>query len=246
MILGSAAVLSAALLVCGAPALQAQDGLSPPESASDDGTGGIHLPRSPVLMIDTERMFSQSRFGQELAQKVEAQANALAAENRKLEAELADEEQKLTDERSTMDPAKFRTLADAFDKKVTRIRREREEKAKDLGQDSDAARKKFLSAAQPVLNEIMRRAGAAIMLDRRSVFLGRESVDVTDAAVAMIDASLAPVDNAAPDASAAPAAPEAGSAEQFGKVNPDAAPAAPAADPGDGPLLPGQGKAASP
>lgn len=172
-------------LSLGPAPLLAQQAPTAPAAAAE-----ATLPTSPVLTIDSERLFSGSRFGQVLASKLEAEAAAIAAENRELEAKLADEERSLTQRRATMDPDAFRALAEAFDEKVTRIRKEREERAVNFGQSSDAARQQFLSAAEPVLKDIMREAGAAVMLEQHSVFLSREVVDITDEAVARIDATL--------------------------------------------------------
>ncbi|SNY52223.1 periplasmic chaperone for outer membrane proteins Skp [Pseudooceanicola antarcticus] len=150
----------------------------------------IVIPRSPVLVVDSERMFSDSAFGQQLAARVEAQAAAIAAENRRIEAELAKEEQALTERRPTMTPDEFRTMANTFDEKVTRIRRERDEAAADLSQSSEALRRRFLLAVEPVLYSIMQEAGSAVILERRTVFVTREVVDITDEAINRIDAQL--------------------------------------------------------
>ena len=78
---------------------------------------------SPVLTIDSEQLFVQSQFGQKFAQDFEARGKILEAENRRIEAELIAEEKELTERRATLPPAKFRSLADAFDEKVEQIRR---------------------------------------------------------------------------------------------------------------------------
>ncbi|KAA2316871.1 OmpH family outer membrane protein [Pseudooceanicola sediminis] len=165
------------------------------------------LPRSPILTVDSERLFSDSRYGARLSSKIEAQASRIAADNRRIEGELAEEERRLTDLRPKTDPEKFRVMAEAFDAKVTDIRREREEMTKTLGQDSDAARRAFLKAAEPVLNSLMQEAGAAVILEQRSVFVARDIVDITDEAIERIDAALLDEDGAVktdPDADATP------------------------------------------
>lgn len=148
------------------------------------------VPRSPILVVDSERMFSDSGFGQQLAARIEARAAEIAAENRRIEAELAEEEQSLTERRATMTPDEFRALADAFDEKVTRIRRERDEAAAGFSQSSEAVRRQFLLAVEPVLYSIMQEAGSAVILERRTVFVTREVVDITDEAIRRIDAQL--------------------------------------------------------
>ncbi|QPM89508.1 OmpH family outer membrane protein [Pseudooceanicola algae] len=209
-------VMTLSLIVAagGREALAQDGGLQGQTSGAETGQAGVSgdaptasqvepgtLPTSPVLTVDSERLFAGSRFGQSLSARLESEAADIAAENRQIEADLAEEERSLTELRGQMEPVAFRSLAEEFDAKVSRIRREREDRAKTFGQSSDMARRQFLSAAEPVLKEIMRDAGAAVMLEQLTVFLSRDVVDITDEAIARIDATLLPQDpdEAVPD-----------------------------------------------
>lgn len=162
--------------------------------------------QSPVLTIESERLFADSNFGQAFAEEIEADSAALAAENRRIEAELIAEEQDLTEQRKNLEPEAFRELADAFDAKVQRIRQEQDQKARQLGSRSEETRRQFLIAAQPVLEAIMRDAGAAVIVERGSVFMSADVIDVTDRAIAEMNArttqaeqQVAPQDGSVPD-----------------------------------------------
>ncbi|MEM8732101.1 MAG: OmpH family outer membrane protein [Pseudomonadota bacterium] len=155
-----------------------------PVAAQDAGA------QAPILTIDSERFFSESAFGRRIAAEIEAATTDLAAENRRIEATLTKEEQDLTDQRADLPPDEFRSLADAFDLRVQRIRREQEAKARALVDRSDADRLAFLRAARPVLGQVMREAGASVILERASVFFSSNASDITDRAVRLIDASI--------------------------------------------------------
>ena len=161
----------------------------------------LGLPQSAILTISSERLFSASRFGQEVEASIEAEGRALAAENRAIEAELTAEEQDLTARRPDMEPEAFRELADAFDRKVQEIRKAQDTKARALAKQRDEARALFFDAARPVLAELMREAGAGVILERSSVFLSANATDVTDLAITRIDATFraAPKPLEAPD-----------------------------------------------
>lgn len=150
----------------------------------------IGVVQSPVLTLDTDRLFLNSAFGRRLAREVEAESVALAAENRRIEAELAAEEQKLTDQRADTEPDVFRDLANAFDEKVRRLRREQDNKARALNSGQEKEREEFLQVAAPILEELMQESGAAVVMDRRAVFLSLTAVDITDRAIERIDASI--------------------------------------------------------
>lgn len=143
-----------------------------------------------ILVIDTDLLFNQSQFGQTLVRNVELEGRELATENRGIESELAEEEELLTELRATMEAAEFRVLADTFDQKVQATREQQLNKSKALSSKIDRQRVTFLNAAAPVLQALMREAGALVLLERRNVILSAATVDITTAAVAQIDSVL--------------------------------------------------------
>jgi len=145
---------------------------------------------SPILTIESERFYAQSAFGQRVAREIEADGAVLAAENRKIEADLTEEEKMLTEQRAQMEADDFRVLADAFDEKVQTIRRTQDAKARVLNQRNESDRLEFVNAAGPVLEVLMRDAGAAVILERRSVFLSANAIDITEDAIQRMDAAI--------------------------------------------------------
>lgn len=146
--------------------------------------------QSPILTIDSDRLFSDSAFGQRVVQEFEAKGAELTAENRKIEQELTAEEKDLTEKRATMDAAEFRALADDFDEKVQLTRRTQDSKTRELNVALEGRRVVFLNAAAPILETLMRESGAAVILERRSIFLSANSIDITRAAVERLDEVL--------------------------------------------------------
>jgi Skp family chaperone for outer membrane proteins len=143
--------------------------------------------RSPVLTIDPERLYLESLFGQRIAAEVQADAEALDLENQRIEQALIEEERSLTLRRPTMAIEDFRAEATDFDTRVQEIRQAQDAKERSLQQAVGQGQAAFLEAATPILAEIMLNAGAAVILDRRSVFLGVGAVDITDQAIALVN-----------------------------------------------------------
>lgn len=159
--------------------------------------------QSDVLVIDIERLLAETAYGQRLQAGVEAERDALIARNERVAAELEAEEQALTELRATTPPDEFRELADAFDTKVTQLRRESEGLSRDLERRRDLAPVQFMRVVQPVLGEILSEADAVALLDVRSVILRADVADVTDIAISRIDARI----GAGPEAHPRPDAP---------------------------------------
>ncbi|MFW8592965.1 OmpH family outer membrane protein [Cribrihabitans neustonicus] len=157
-----------------------------------NGGAGFRLgtPQSGILTIQPERLFSESAYGKRVAREIEAEGAVLTAENRRIEAELRAEELELAERRAEMEPEAFRALADAFDEKVQETRRAQDQKLREISQMGESARREFMTASLPVLQEIMRETGAGAILEHSSVFLSADSADITSLAIARIDAVL--------------------------------------------------------
>ncbi|MBK5923572.1 hypothetical protein CCR90_07205 [Rhodovulum sulfidophilum] len=159
---------------------------------------------SPILTLDQDRLFEDSKAGQAVDEQLEAATAALAAENRRIEAELVAEERALTERRATLPPDQFRPLAEAFDQKVETIRATQDRKARELGQKREEKRQDFFRKALPLLAGIVRERGAVAVLARDAVVLSAGQVDITDEAIKLLDERVVftPDDGPSPDAPA--------------------------------------------
>lgn len=145
---------------------------------------------TPIVIVNQERLLSQSLYGQRIQREVEAAGAALAAENRQIEGQLTEEELALTERRALMTPEAFRPVAEEFDARVNGIRAAQEAKGRALQQQAEAAQQTFFETAYPILVEILRTRGAGVLMDSRAVLLAADGIDITDEAVALIDARL--------------------------------------------------------
>jgi Skp family chaperone for outer membrane proteins len=150
----------------------------------------LGVAQTAILTVSSERMFAESAFGRRVARDIESQSAILAAENRRIEIELTAEEKELTERRPDMEPEAFRELADAFDAKVQDIRRTQDAKGRALVQFQEDEQVRFLQAARPILVELMRESGAGAILERSSVFLSANAIDITEAAIDRLDRVL--------------------------------------------------------
>ncbi|MCR9109279.1 OmpH family outer membrane protein [Marivita sp. XM-24bin2] len=153
----------------------------------DGGLSNVGVVQSLILTVAPEALYTQSDFGKRIAREIEAESLEIAADNRRIEAELTAEERELTELRDSLDPAEFRSRAEAFDEKVQRLRREQDEKARAVGTRNEEARRALLTAAQPILLQLMIESGAVAVLDRRVVLLSVDSVDITEQAILRVN-----------------------------------------------------------
>lgn len=163
------------------------------------GGGGVALAQTvpaplaetvPILTIDQERLFADSRFGRAALARLKAGEDALVAENLRIEAGLEAEERDLTARRATLPAADFRTLADAFDTKVEGVRSAQRAKYADLTTAHEDAKRRFLEAAVPIIGQLMQEQGAVAVMDKATIFLSLQRIEITDLAITRLDAAL--------------------------------------------------------
>lgn len=145
---------------------------------------------SPIVIIESDRLYEQSLFSQRVQQEQEARKAVLLAENRQIAAELAEEEKRLTEQRNSMEASDFRLLADAFDNRVEEIRRIQDEKERDIIRFAEEERIRFFQELVPVLERILNERGASIVLEKRSTFASSSALNVTDRTLAIANGLL--------------------------------------------------------
>ncbi|MEM7709723.1 MAG: OmpH family outer membrane protein [Pseudomonadota bacterium] len=158
--------------------------------AQEAGAPAVGVPRSPIVVLDQDALFSGSLFGRRVVRDIDAANRELEMENRRIEGELEREERDLTERRTEMEPDAFRELASEFDARVTDIRRTQDAKSRAVQQQFERAQALFLERANPVLIALAQETGALVILDRRIVIAAADQVDMTDLALARIDAAL--------------------------------------------------------
>ena len=159
----------------------------------------------PFLLLDQERLLTDSRPGQTLLAEEEAARDALRAEARDIDRRFEEEEQSLTERRATLPSEEFRRLADAFDERVIQARSEQDRRSDALVREFEGRRRQFYAEIGPILVGLLSRYDAYAILDEAMVLLADQSLNVTDAVIAEIDARYE-AEAAIPDAEPAPEA----------------------------------------
>lgn len=196
------AICLTGFLLATAPAVAQQEtapSAVPPETVQDETLPSstieadrdtTALPLTPILTIDQVQLFARSAWGRRSQAQIEEYGRMIAAENDRISQQLSDEEAQLTQQRKTLDPAEFRKRAEAFDARATEIRRARAEVLQDLDNKAEADRAAFYQAALPLMGEMMQARGAVAVLDRRTVLISLDAINITDDLIQRIDTTI--------------------------------------------------------
>ncbi|WP_405405169.1 OmpH family outer membrane protein [Paracoccus sp. Ld10] len=148
---------------------------------------GEAIDSAPILTLDQEVLYLTSVWGLRAQARLEAEGEEVAAENDRLTQLLSSEEARLTEQRSTLPAAEFRDLAENFDIRATRIRRERAQAVQALNAWAEADRAAFFRAARPMMGQLMQDRGAVAVLDGRTILVSLDAIDVTEQLVAVLN-----------------------------------------------------------
>lgn len=150
----------------------------------------VARPLPPVLVVNLDRLYAESKTGEDIRAALDALEREAQLENDKLVAELIAEEQDLARRRPDMEVADFRAEAAAFDAKAQRIRAERDAKEREIAQARTDAVIQFRDQARGIVGQVMLERNGIVVLDSRTVFIALSAVDITLDVIARLDANL--------------------------------------------------------
>ncbi len=147
-------------------------------------------PQSPILVIDFERVFLETAYGQRIEAELSAEGERVQAELDRLANELLAEESALTDARGSMEPEAFRTAAEAFNERAQTMRARGGEEQNRLLALEQAERARFNERIQPLISDMIAERGAFVAVDRRAVILALPGANATEAVIRQINLTL--------------------------------------------------------
>ena len=145
---------------------------------------------SSVATLNQDRLFSNSQFGLSFNKKLQEDTNLLAEENRRIEKELEDEENNLTQKRKELSNVEFRKLAASFNEKVEAIRRDQTQKLNDLNTRRIQTQRNFFVQVKPIIIELMQERGIEFILNDQAIFMSAGAGDITESVIERIDRTI--------------------------------------------------------
>lgn len=141
---------------------------------------------TPVLVVSRDRVLAEAAPAEKLNDAEAAMTAELQARVDRLKAGLADEEQELTQLRSTLPPEEFERRVRDFDRRVRSEREITQRRAAALQTAFRQARQTLVESLVPILVTLSRERGAKLVLDSDQILVAHPSIDVTDEAIALL------------------------------------------------------------
>lgn len=147
-------------------------------------------PETIVGVIDLNYILSESKAAKDAAEKIEKIALDIEEEIKKTDQDLIDEQNKLLESQQIMAPAAFEEKRKEYEKKVQNYNVTRQEKFMSIDLLVNDSRNNVLNALKPILEEISNDKGITILLEKNSVLLNAENMDVTNEALKILNKQL--------------------------------------------------------
>ena len=174
-------VLMAGLLFLGTAVLDAASAAPPPP-------GGA--PAARILMLDMRRIMGLSKVGQDIQRQVEVLKQQATRDLNGEGAALKSEEMQLQQQAAILAPdVKARRIKD-FQARATAFQRKIQQRGGLIQGGVIKAQQQIEQALGPILQGIMKERGATILLDRSSILLAPNSIDVTQLVIQRLDMKM--------------------------------------------------------
>ena len=147
-------------------------------------------PETNVGVIDLNYILSESDAAVDAAKQIEEIAKQIEEEIKNTDQDLIDEQNELIESQQIMAPAAFDEKRKEYENKVQNYNVTRQEKLMSIDRIVSESRNEVLNALKPILEEISNDMGITVLLEKNSVLLNAENMDITEEALKALNKKL--------------------------------------------------------
>ena len=147
-------------------------------------------PETIIGVIDLNFILSESKAAIDAAEQIENIALKIEKEIKETDQSLIDEQNELAESQLILAPAVFEEKRKEYEKKVQNYNISRQEKLMSIDLLVSDSRNDVLNALKPILENISNEKGITILLEKNSVLLNAENMDITKEALKTLDKEL--------------------------------------------------------
>ena len=147
-------------------------------------------PDTNIGVIDLNYILSESDAAVDAAKQIEDIAKQIEEEIKNTDQDLLDEQNQLIESQQIMAPAAFDEKRKEYENKVQNYNVTRQEKLMSIDRIVSESRNEVLNALKPILEEISNDMGITVLLEKNSVLLNAENMDITEEALKALNAKL--------------------------------------------------------
>ena len=147
-------------------------------------------PDTNVGVVDLNYILSESDAAVDAANQIEIIAKQIEEEIKGTDQNLIDEQNELIESQQIMAPAAFDEKRKEYENKVQNYNVARQEKLMSIDRIIAKSRNDVLNELKPILEEISNEKGITVLLEKNSVLLNAENMDITEEALKALNKKL--------------------------------------------------------
>jgi Skp family chaperone for outer membrane proteins len=147
-------------------------------------------PNTSIGVIDINKILAEANAAIKAAEEIEEIAIEIENEIKSSDEEIIKEQNLLIESQSIMAPEAFEAKRIEYENKIQRYNSERQAKLVKIDELIAISRNDILNAIKPILEEISNEKGITIILEKTSIMLNAEKMDITNEVLKKLNKSL--------------------------------------------------------
>ena len=147
-------------------------------------------PNTSIGVIDLNKILSEADAAITAAEQIEEIAIEIENEIKLSDEEIIKEQNSLIESQSIMAPEAFESKRNEYENKVQKYNSERQSKLIKIDELIAVSRNDILNAIKPILEEISNEKGITIILEKASIMLNADKMDITNEVLKKLNKSL--------------------------------------------------------
>ena len=149
-----------------------------------------NYPNTSIGIVDLNKILTESKAAINATKQISDIQKDVEIEIKESDEKIIAERSKLIEQQSVMAPEAFELKVQDFEKKAQKHQIDRQEKLQNLDNIVQNTRFQILEEVRPILDEISNEMGITVLLEKNSVILSADNMDITDIIIKSLNSKL--------------------------------------------------------
>jgi outer membrane protein len=140
--------------------------------------------------VDFKYILNESNAGKKAQDYLKSKLNNGIKKLKDQETKLQDEEKKIIQQKKLISPEEYKKKVADLRNKVSSLQKERNNLLENISKERSKARGELLKNLNPILKEYMKEKNIRMIVDKKSILLADENLDLTDEIIKILNKKL--------------------------------------------------------
>ena len=149
-----------------------------------------NYPNTSIGVLDLNKVLLEAKAAKNAADEIDKIAKKIENELISSDENMVKEQNKLIESQSIMAPEAFELKRKEYEDKAQNYNIERQKKLLSIDQLVESSRNEILNNLKPILEDISETKGITVILEKGTVLLNAETMDITDEVIKTLNKNL--------------------------------------------------------